>query len=291
MVKKYMHEGKEVLKVDIQQSGNSRADSRATFHFVDGTTTTEDDTALIIERVEEWCKTIGWVKQEADRFKYVWVPPKTAEANPKKRPAASDESGAEAPPMKKQSASVELQGPCPGTARFAEQPPVQKQSVSLKASFELRGPLGTIGIGPGMDFGKKWTTIDVVPGDRSVLEEEQRKRLNSSAALGGGCSVGDIESMNAYETGKRYSDAIDPGTGCGGQMFYSLMQSETGAPGFEYQWTNSSEDHKTSGEVLLVSGHIISLEKGIDWSEDSDKKQLARMEQAEDERISQMTST
>lgn len=312
---KYMREGKEVLKVNIKDSVKSRADSCATFHFVDGTATTEDDTALIIERVEEWCERIGWVKQ-GSRFEFAWVPPKTAEAEPsdksgaeqppvkkQKRPEPSDKSGAEQPPVKKQYVNLkgpfdEPIGPGPG-----QEQPVNKQNVSgsfegkdLKASFERQGPLGTIGIHPGMEYGKKWTKISIVPGDRAFLEEQQRKRLNSSAIAGGSSSAGDIKSMNAHDTGEKYSAAIfphgrdlTPDEDAGVMMFFALIKSEKSPLGFEYHWTNASEDNKTSGEMMLVSGHIVEMAKGIDWSEDSDKKKLWRMQQAQDEHVRQMT--
>jgi len=305
---KYMHQGKEVLKVDIKQSAMSRADAGATFHFVDGTTSTEDDTSLIIERVEEWCEKIRWVKRGSDSSKFAWVPPKTAEATPalqegddmtqmpasakhrpKKRPEPSDKSGAEQPPVKKQKASFELRGPfgeigiLPELRGIMEQP-VKKQNATLKASFELRGPLGTIGIRPGMEYGKMWTKLVVGPGDRAMLEEKQQRALNPR----GSSAVGDITSMSASETLLRYKDVMNPKT-MEVDMLYALMQSEKGALGFEYHWTNISEDCKTSGEVMLVSGHIVEMEKGIDWSADTDKKQLARMQQAEDEYVREIT--
>lgn len=306
---KYMHEGKEVLKVDIKQSAMSRADAGATFHFVDGTTTTEDDTSLIIERVGEWCEKVGWVKQGSDSNKFAWVPPQTVKATtalqegdnmtqipasatqrPEKRPEPSDKSGTEQPPVKKQKVSVELQGPfgeigiLPSLRGIMEQP-VKNQNATLKASFELRGPLGTIGIRPGMEYGKMWTKLVVGPGDRAVLEEKQQRALNPR----GSSAVGDIKNMSASETWLRYKEAVNPKT-MEADMLDALMQSEKGGPGFEYHWTNTSEDCKIFGEVMLVSGHIVEMEKGIDWSSDTDKKQLARMQQAEDEYVNEMTS-
>merc|ERR1712203_453959 len=150
-------------------------------------------------------------------------------------------------------ASFELQGPFgemgihPQLRGIMEQP-VKKQNATLNASFEVRGPLGTIGIRPGMEYGKMWTKVVVGPGDLAVLEEKQQRALNPQ----GSSAVGGIKSMSVIDTWLRYKDAMTAET-METELLRALMQSEKDARGFEYHWTNTSEDCKTSGEVMLVS--------------------------------------
>jgi len=157
-----------------------------------------------------------------------------------------------------------------GTASSEAASTASEKVVGFTATFDLTTPYDTAIYQRGRteDYGTRWSRINVGPpgADEGILRgaryvKEKEYKVSDIAAqvvrtqwgkCAGALKVFDIARGIPPKEWRTDPEAT---------KFFSLMKSQPDAPGFTYS-RSRGDFEEASGAVLLVSGHLVSIEKG-----------------------------